>query len=278
MKKRYLALILLLLAVPVILYGFWENKQLSIGHYQIAGLLEDIRIAHVSDLHNAEIGENNNTLVQAIAEAKPDLIFLTGDMIDGRHSKLKLCLDFIEQIKDIAPIYYVTGNHEAYVPHNYETLQMKMEAMGVQVIDYKKQAIQLKGQDFVIYGVGDSRFFGSGIRKAQAISIIQEALQNLEIDHNLPSLLLSHRPERFKQYVEAGLDVVFTGHAHGGQLRLPIAFFAPGQGLFPAYTSGVIQEGKTHMVVSRGLGNSRFPFRLNNKPELVIVDFVKELP
>lgn len=214
MKKRYFLLALLLLSIPVVIYGLWENRQLSVSYYSIEGLLQDLRIAHISDLHNAEIGENNSKLVQAIVEAKPDLIFLTGDMIDGRNPKLTQSLSFIEQIKDLAPIYYVTGNHEAYVPRNYETFQLKIEAMGVHIMDYKKQKISHKGQDFIIYGVGDSRFFGERIQRKQAISMMQEALQNLNIDHSLPSLLLSHRPERCKQYVEAGLDVVFAGHIY----------------------------------------------------------------
>jgi len=277
MKRLWIRLILCLcLLALLVLYGLYENTQLDVSYYRVEGRLEGIRIAHVSDLHNAQIGPRNKTLVEAIRKAKPDLIFLTGDMFDGRHPNRANSIDFLEQIADLAPLYYVPGNHEAYVPQEYRLFRKQLKELQVHVLENRAETIPLKGQDIVINGIVDCRFFGNDLSEERMIAIVKDALTQLRLDSSKPNLLLSHRPERMAEYAAAELDYVFSGHAHGGQFRIGIPLFAPGQGLFPKYAQGVIREQNTALIVSRGLGNSIIPLRLGNRPELVVVDLVKK--
>ncbi len=275
MKKIRVSLILILLIGLTALYGAHENRQLDVSYYRIQSSLKRIRIAHISDLHNAEIGPQNEKLIQAVLTSEPDIILLTGDMFDGRHPQIDKSIDFVSKISGIVPIFYVSGNHEAYRPDLYAQFKEGIRRYGVQVLEDQSFPLRIKGQDMVLHGIMDSRIYGGRLSTAEQIRITQAALTKLNIDKSKTNILLSHRPERMAEYVEAGLDFVFSGHAHGGQFRIGRPLYAPGQGFFPKYAEGVIKEGNTTLVVSRGLGNSLIPLRINNRPELIIVDLLE---
>lgn len=191
----------------------------------------------MSDLHNAEFGKNNTRLLNLLSECKPDIIVITGDFVDSSHPDFGIALSFAEEAVRIAPVYYVTGNHEARLSQ-HGILRDELEAVGVSVLE--DRAVQLKSDP--------AREPASGLdgipgRDGETITL-------------------------------SGIDLVLSGHAHGGQFRLPFAggLIAPDQGLFPKYDAGVYTDGSTHMVVSRGIGNSIIPIRFHNRPEIVLAE------
>lgn len=272
--KKIIAILCVLLIAAV--YLFWGNNSVVISRYSVTpdGLPEQFdsyRIVQISDLHNKDFGSR---LIEKIWELKPDIIVITGDIIDGYSTKLSVAAEFAENACKISPVYYITGNHESRLPEEYASLRALMEEAGVTVLDGKAVTLEKNGGEICLAGVDDPAFFGTYLLGENEIQF-KEALSPLkEQAGGKVSILLSHRPEYFDMYAELGFDLVFSGHAHGGQIRLPFVggIFAPGQGLFPKYTSGVYESGETSMIVSRGLGNSLFPFRVGNRPEIVVCD------
>ena len=266
----------------LIIYTIWGNSALmvsmvNISSDRIASAFSNFRIAQVSDLHNAEFGESNTELIELLSEHEPDIIVITGDLIDAGHTDIEIAFDFIKQAVQIAPVYFVTGNHEANFSH-YDQFKTGLEASGVTVLE--DEAIQLvhNNEMITLIGLSDSDFTIKGDMFNEAPAMVNTKLNSLIDDENSYTILLSHRPELFETYVCCGVDLVLCGHAHGGQFRLPFigGLVAPNQGLFPKYDSGLYTNGKTNMVVSRGLGNSIIPFRFNNRPEVVLVELNTE--
>ena len=254
----------------------WENTALELNSHRITSdklpaPFDGFKIAQVSDLHNIEIGKDNEKLLSVLKESEPDIIVITGDMVDLRNTKINIALAFAEQAVKIAPCYYITGNHEAYVDE-YEEFKDRLIELGVVVLDDAKTEIELSGEKITLIGVGDPSFSFTDNE-----TLMNEKLDNLLSEDDGYTILLSHRPELFKIYVEKGVDLVFTGHAHGGQFRIPFVggVIAPNQGLFPKYDAGLYINGDTNMLVSRGVGNSLFPFRVNNRPEVILVELSK---
>ena len=179
---------------------------------------------------------------------------------------------FAEESVKIAPSYYVTGNHEASISE-YGELKNRLEAAGVHVLEDEEAFLEREGEKILLFGLSDPNFSMESEWSDGASAIVEEKLKKWK-NQGKYTILLSHRPELFKTYVSAGIDLVFSGHAHGGQFRLPFVggLIAPDQGLFPKYDAGLYTEKGTNMVVSRGLGNSIIPIRFNNRPEIVVVD------
>lgn len=245
-----------------IAFAVWQNNDLVVSQYTyyaegLSQELDGLRIAQVSDLHNKDFQDR---LIKQIAALEPDLIVITGDLIDRRRTNLPIALDFVWQAQKIAPLYFVSGNHEVWSGQYPEIIASLTEA-GVHALE--NQAMQpLPGLNLI--GLADPTLHPEASTIQQLSALLQADKLNL---------LLAHRPELFSEYTASGVDLVFSGHAHGGQVRLPLigALVAPNQGLFPRYTAGLYTEGPTTMVVSRGLGNSLFPLRIFNRPELVLV-------
>ena len=274
-KKGVPLIVSIALLVGLCVWTIWGNTALEINEYKIMSdkipeAFSGFRIAQVSDLHNAEFGEDNEKLITMLSQTDPDIIVITGDLIDSRRTDVEIALKFAQQAVRIAPVYYVSGNHEARVME-YEELKKSLMDAGVTMLDNQKVEISREGENITLMGIDDPSFqenylFGDaeGVAK-QAISDLQDASDGYTI-------LLSHRPELFDLYAETGMDLVFSGHAHGGQFRLPFVggLAAPNQGLFPKYDAGKFTEENTTMIVSSGVGNSIIPIRFNNRPEIVV--------
>ena len=230
------------------------------------------RIAHVSDLHNAEMGDDNEKLLAMLRDGGPDLIAITGDLIDSRNTDVEVALRFAEEAVKIAPCYYVTGNHEARVSE-YSELKEGLTELGVVVLEGERVELEQSGETITLIGVNDPSF-QTDYLFGDSETVMQGSLQELIHKEDDYTVLLSHRPELFKVYVESGADLVLSGHAHGGQFRLPFVggLVAPNQGLFPEYDAGLYTEENTNMIVSRGIGNSILPFRFNNRPEVIFIE------
>ena len=253
-----------------------DNKRIQITNYYITSnkVKKEIKIAQISDLHNTSFGENNKTLISTIKDVNPDIIAITGDLIDSSKTNITIAMNFINQAVKIAPIYYVPGNHEAWNLADYSTLKDKMKKAGVVVLEGDVKEITVKDNKISILGITDPDSVGeAGISE---LDVVNTDLDALSYDSDNLVILLSHRPELFSAYKHRDIDLVLTGHAHGGQFRTSLSggLLAPDQGLFPKYTSGIYKDkdDKTQMVVSRGLGNSIIPIRINNNPEVVVVN------
>lgn len=278
-KLKRFAAVFLAFVIAAAVYLYWGNNSITVTEYAVSSAklpksFDGYRIVQVSDLHNKDFGKK---LTDKIVAAKPDIIVITGDIIDSYHTKIAVSAEFAEAVSKIAPVYYVTGNHENRIAE-YSALRTQMEGMGITVLDGKTVNLEKNGGTITLSGIDDLTFFNSSMLsenrfefKANLRSIAAETGENT-------SILLSHRPELLDIYAETGFDVVFSGHAHGGQIRLPFVggLFCPDQGFFPEYTEGIHTKDGTNMIVSRGLGNSIFPLRVFNRPELVVCELRME--
>ena len=267
--------------ITLVVWIAWGNTALELNTYTISSSklpqgFGGYRIAHVSDLHNAEMGKDNEKLLTMLREANPDMIAITGDLIDSRNTDIEVALQFIREAVKIAPCYYVTGNHEARV-NEYGELKAGMEAAGVTVLEDAKFEISIDGETIMLIGVNDPSY-QTDYLFGDTKTVMNTKLEELHTEQDRFTILLSHRPELFETYVDHDLDLVLSGHAHGGQFRLPFigGLVAPNQGLFPEYDAGIYAEGNTNMLVSRGVGNSILPFRINNRPEVILIELQAE--
>lgn len=217
-----------------------------------------LKIAHISDLHGKRFGKENVRLVAKIAAEKPDFIAITGDIIHKYRDRDKeVALELVSALSAVAPVLYVSGNHEMR-NKGYRFLRRDLKEAGALVLD--NCPVDICGITVV------------GLNCA---SLKNDTINKVTPEGGGYKILLAHMPQFIDKYAAAGYDIVLCGHAHGGQWRIPftgIGVYSPGQGLFPKLTSGVHKRGKTKTVISRGLGNSQCPLRLFNRPELVIIE------
>lgn len=274
-KLLYFVIFFLIFAILFTAYLLIGNKALTLRKFEISdskipSAFDGFKIAQVSDLHNESFGKNNSKLLEKLQNQKPDIIALTGDIIDSWKTDVAVAESFIKEVVKIAPVYYITGNHEPRIDES-EELFASMKNYGVTLLRGEKVNLEKNGESLTLYGIDDPSHFADYLFGDEC-SAVSENLKQLQKDDSF-AILLSHRPEFFELYVENGFDLVLTGHAHGGQFRLPFigGLFAPGQGLFPKYDSGLYEKNGTSMIVSRGLGNSVFPLRFNNFPEIIMI-------
>lgn len=235
---------------------YLESTLIKLQLPSINGATGTIRVVQVSDLHRAAYGEDNQDLIDLVASKSPDLIMATGDMIDMRTAGFSDCVSLFQRLRAIAPVLYSLGNHEIQRPDIRE-LQNALESVGVQVVNNSTVQVTVHGMTLRIGGLYRAEY-------------LRDLISDGPID-----ILLCHFPDMIAFYAAYGVPLTFSGHTHGGQFRVPllhIALYAPGQGLFPKYTSGLYEERGSYMIVSRGLGNSSFPFRIHNPPEIVVAD------
>ena len=284
-KKTLMIVVLVLICIflALLVSGLICNKNLRLNTFTIKSdnlpdSFNGYKIIHISDLHNATFGKDNEKLINMIADAEPDIIAITGDVVDCRRTDTQVALDFIKKAVEIAPCYYVAGNHEARVPANFQILLDGFEEAGVTIL--RNQTIPLtRGDNSIsLTGVDDPDFTVMSYSDVQYY-IMDSTLQGLiSADDDSFRILLSHRPEMLNVYTKYNIDLTLSGHAHGGQFRLPFVggLYAPHQGLLPEYDSGLYTEGSSNLIVSRGIGNSLFPLRLFNSPEVILITLTTE--
>ncbi len=279
-KKKFTSRLFWLCIIALIVWTIWgnltiETNSVTITSKNLPQSFDGFRIAHVSDLHNTEFGDNNEKIITILSNAKPDIIAITGDIVDSNRTDVDTALNFARQAAEIAPCYFVAGNQETSISDSeYSRLKDGLTQIGVTILKDSKVTIERGEEKISIIGVED--FFVQNAGEF-TLSIDADKLCELNSDEQF-SILLSHRPDYFDDYVKSGCDLVLTGHTHGGQFRLPYigGLYVPSQGFFPEYDAGMFSQDGTDMIVSRGLGNSRFPFRFNNRPEVIIIELKTE--
>ena len=264
-KKHYLAAgaVLAALAVP---FGWAQNNALTVSRYEYASEkvgreLDGFTIVQISDLHNHRFGAGQSRLLEAAAGLGPDLVVITGDVVDCHRTDLAPALELVRGLAALAPVYYVTGNHEWVLSSQVRgELLAGLEEAGAVILENRTVSIRSGEGGFTLLGLSDKNLTDGTLEE------LMEGVPAGEL-----AVLLAHQPQHWDRYAAAGADLVFSGHAHGGQVRLPLAggLYAPGQGVLPALTEGVRTAGGSALVISRGLGNSTFPLRLFNRPEVV---------
>ncbi|SFQ04002.1 hypothetical protein SAMN04488506_0424 [Desemzia incerta] len=272
-------IILGLLIVFILLYLYLNNTWLQTTHYSIRipfldEELKGTKIVQVSDVHFPKEGVSIQRLLKKVANESPSFIALTGDLIqvDEKFPASKLS-QLSTGLAKIAPTYAVTGNHDLKGGHLRDWEQMLSES-GVTVLIDEAVWHPINGSGLVLMGLSEKEDFESAPKP------ILKEIELADEQKDEKRILLAHHPEFLEEYLmdlTRVPDLILSGHAHGGQIRLPFfgGLFAPGQGRFPKYTSGVHFDPDLpdkRMVVSRGIGNSTFPFRFNNRPEIVVIE------
>lgn len=279
-----MVILLIIIIIAVILFSLYvylESAGFRVVNYHLKSSKlpnHEIKIVFLSDLHNKDYGNKNEILVQKINELNPDFICFAGDMItsgwefsyDYSHT-----LGFISKLASKYPVFYAPGNHEEYMnydrkkfPTEYDSLISSLSEMGVYYLN--NEASYLEEYGITIYGLNiPFDYF-----KHRRITTLSDGLiENLlgSVDHDTYSVMLAHNPVFFKDYAKWSPDLVLSGHVHGGIVALPLlgGVIAPGYRLFPKYDAGLFFEGKSTMLLSRGIGSHTIPIRINNKAEIV---------
>lgn len=268
----------ILLAALIVLAGFFafENNDIVVSKFtyfseRLPKAFDGFVIAQISDLHNKRFGAKQKQILQKLKDVSPDLIVVTGDVLDHRRYDFAPVMELMQGAKELAPVVYAPGNHEESSGRYLEIKEALLRA-GVTVLNDASYTVSRGDDTVTVLGVLDPAF--SKLRQSHKTDASDmRRFLNTQYEEDDFTILLSHRAELLKLYSEVGVDLVFAGHAHGGQIRLPFigGLYAPGQGIFPKYTSGRHDADDTTMYVSRGLGNSVFPLRIFNRPELVVV-------
>ena len=279
-KKHIIMLAIVTVLILLIIWIAYGNTDLEIYKYNvksedIPSEFDNFRIVQISDLHNAEFGENNEKLLLMLKQADADIIAITGDMIDSRNTDIDVAISFAQKAVNIAPVYYVNGNHESRVLGEYEKLKQGLTDAGVTILENSSADITIGDEAITLIGINDPTFRMDIVDDTMEQNIAHQ-LVNVIPDNDNYKVLLAHRPEYFDVYA-GKVDLVLSGHAHGGQFRIPFigGLVAPGQGFFPEYYEGSHIKENTEMIVSRGIGNSIIPFRINNKPEIIVAELTK---
>lgn len=289
MKQKSFIIILSALAMLCMacLYTLLLSKlALSVTRFELFNpkLPEPIRIVQLTDLHNSEFGKGNERLIRKVREQQPDLILLTGDMLNQYEERTDVPVNLIRELSQIAPVYASYGNHEQQHEKNYGTdLRAVFTEAGATVLEWDWIDVEIKGQELRIGGIYGYCMAGYYL-KTDETDEMETAFLDDFCDTDRTKLLLCHMPVAWIKYGSLDYwdtDYVFAGHAHGGQVRIPFVggLYAPDQGWFPGRCEGLFysKDGEHTLVLSRGLGTSRSKLpRLNNIPEILVLDLVPE--
>ena len=264
--------------ILIFAFLYYQNNKIDITSYDIKSdiINENVVIAHLSDLHSKPF----KNVLKKLVEIKPDIICVTGDYINDHAKNKDKMLSFAMKLVELAPVYYITGNHERRL-ESFDELMNEIKETGFNVLLDEIAVVDINGNEIDILGLDENMADHSDYRARKAGLFEYRDMKPYfdELDKLYGfKIVLSHCPENFEgqkemNYSQYDFDVQLSGHAHGGQFILPFIgpVFAPGQGLFPKYARGSFGE-RPKLIISRGLGNSEFPFRLFNHPEINVIN------
>ena len=263
-------------------YCLVQNRQLVTDNYDVyvrklPDGFEGKKILHISDLHKKRYGDGFNNLINSCSFCNPDYIFFTGDLFSRSEENLTPKLVLMQRLMKIAPVYYAMGNHEADAREKSQALNFRLRREGIHVLVNKSERIYCDQEFINVYGAAFGiKFYKSedGYKNISAVtSGVMTGLLGTA-DKTECNLLLAHNPLPFEEYRKWGADLTFSGHCHGGVIRLPVVggLLSPERRFFPKYTKGIYTENGASMVVSAGLGK----FRLQNPAQIICVTLHKK--
>lgn len=277
-KHRFVKYFVIVIIICVLLFALdliLPQKYISVTRYiyKNSEIKQNFKIVQLTDLHNYQFGSKNQRLISKVKAESPDVIFLTGDMLNADEERTDILTNLIQQLVKIAPVYASLGNHEIEYVQLYgnRDLIAQMEETGAVVLDKEYLDMEINGQEVRLGGV-----YGYVLSPDDKEDPEQTFMEELQ-DTDRFKILLSHVPEGlllWKSMEQWDVDLVFSGHVHGGQVRIPFVggLYDPEEGYFPTYTKGMFECGNGTMVLSAGLGSSRGVPRVNNLPELVVCE------
>ena len=276
MNRKLLALAPIIVASSIIR----QNKKLKVRKTtlkfdKLPQAFDNFKIAQVSDIHCDKVGHSDLSFINKIKNFNPDMIVITGDILDSYNNNMDIAYNILSQLAIVAPCYFVSGNHELRLPEEYEQLINRMKKLNITHLHNSKLFITKNNESINLVGVEDYNFFKNEDNLNHRANFIKTLKELYSSNHF--NILLSHRPEKFPIYADIKYELICSGHAHGGQWRIPFVggIFSPSQGFFPKYTNGNYVLEDSTMIVSQGLGNSSFPIRINNRIELILATLKK---
>lgn len=281
--KRIFQILFVVLILAIVMAVILSTYGLSVTHYAVSAekLTAPIRIVQLTDLHNSEFGDCNERLVRKVSKQEPDLILITGDLLNQNEEGTDIATELIEGLCQIAPVYVSYGNHEVTYEENYGVdLRAAYTAVGATVLEFNQIDVEVNGQTLRLGGVYGYCLPAKYVSPGHEREKESRFLENFQ-DTERYTIFLCHMPVSWIQYgsLEAwDIDCILSGHVHGGQVRLPWigGLWAPDQGWFPGRESGLYwsEDGQRVMVLSRGLGNTEKMPRINNVPEVLVLDLM----
>lgn len=282
-KLRWILILLILFAAVTAMSALLSVRGLGVTHQTVTShkLTSPVRIMQLTDLHNSEFGDHNSRLIRKVAAQEPDLILITGDLLNLSEERTDIAEELIAGLSDIAPVYVSFGNHEVGYERNYGAdLRAVYTAAGATVLEFDWEDVEVNGQTLRLGGLYGYCLPEELEKTGEARKSECDFLRDFQ-DTEDYTVLLCHMPVSWIQYgsLESwNVDCILTGHVHGGQVRLPWigGLWAPDQGWFPGRECGLYwsKDGQRVMVLSRGLGNTERMPRLNNIPEILALDLL----
>lgn len=288
--KKFILLLMYLVVTAIILSVIISNRLPTTKEYEInfdnlPKEFNGFTIIQLSDLHNAEFGKNNTFLIKTIKKHNPNIVVLTGDMIDSNNKNFTAFFTLAKALSNEFDTYFIIGNHEQALSENvYHYFIHSLKSFGITVLDNESVTLEHNNKQIKLYGMWfNLRYYSdrsnntsNGEKYFFTKDIMSEILG--EKPQNIFTILLTHNPLYFSAYSEWGADLTLSGHMHGGMIRLPFlgGVFSPDKTYFPTYDAGVFTNENHKIIISRGLGNGDMGFRLFNQPEIVKIKLKNE--
>lgn len=242
---------------------------------------DGFKILHLSDLHNFSYGEDNKRILDKVDEIKPDIVVLTGDMVNSDSKNFNTFYKLAKNISSKYEVYYIMGNHEMKLPGNDQVkLKAHLKSLKINLLDNTQKILKKDNEYINIYGLEQPIYtYKNNLKKNKTENLTLEKMQQLLPlpDTNKFNILLSHSPFDFEIFSKWGADLVLSGHVHGGLIRLPFigGVLSPERALFPKYSGGEYTLNNSKMILSRGLGNGTVNLRILNNPEICVIELKK---
>lgn len=296
-----LIIILLILGINIILNNCIVTTRYIIKNNKINNDLNGYKIVQISDVHSIRNENKKEKIIEKVKKENPNIIFVTGDLVDtdyyseqnslyqqGKIKQIeKLTLDFMKELVNIADVYFIYGNHELVLlddPVNNEFV-VALNELGITILNNKLDTMQINNTTINLVGLQDpstlykdKKYAYIGNNKEKTKAILDDLITNNdEFNNGNFTILLAHRPEFFDLYSSYDIDIAFTGHTHGGLIRLPIirGVYSRAEGIFPKYSVGSYNKENTTMIINSGIGYSEIPIRIFNPPEIVVTTLSK---
>ncbi|WP_250674329.1 metallophosphoesterase [Paraclostridium ghonii] len=265
-----------------------ETTRYEMKNRKIPKEFDNFKIVQVSDLHNKTFGKNNEKLLNQIDSEEPDIVVITGDLVEGDKENFHIALNFLDELVKKYKVYHIIGNHEQKslikkYKKEYETYFKELSKKPIINLENDKVILNKGKSSINIYGFiipleNYPYFFKNFKNRKKGLdeNFIQKSLG--KINREEYNMMLAHTPFFFEDYTKYGADLVLSGHVHGGIIRLPIVggVLSPNREFFPKYDFGIYKKDNTTMIINKGLGSSKVLVRFNCRPEIVSITLKSE--